>query len=640
MRFETALAHVPLTLPSHATMLTGLLPPASGVRDNGAGPLDHAHPVVAEMLASSGYRTAAVVSGFPLDRRFGLARGFQTYEDRMPRGRPGRAPFVERQADRTIDLALKTIETLGEPFFLWVHLFDPHAPYEPPAEHEDAYDGEIAFADSQIARLRSEPKLSSAVWIVTSDHGESLGEHGEETHGLFVYDSTMRVPLIVAGRGIRARVVREPAMLVDIAPTIVRLAGCETEAAGSFAGFAGSYLLDKLSASRAVYGESLFGQLNCGWAPLFSLRRDRWKYIEAPRAELYDVRTDPAELRSLLEGEQQTAASLRVDLRSMRGSSSVERADLDSETAKRLASLGYISGGNRAAGSGEDPKDMIDQANRLERALAAVHVRPAEAESELRKICDDEPENVLARRHWAASLAGMQRYREAVEVLRQLSQSGADILSEQAEYLRLDGRPQEGIEAAERAIELDERSPEAHLAMAKCLAALGKSGEAMAALSQAIAIRPDSVEAYQISADISAARGDFRAAADAMRRVYERDAADTSLAMKYGILLVRAGEPAAAASVFRGVTEREPSNASAALSLAGALAKAGDPAGAIQWFERAIASGMRTSACFNGLAMARLEVGDRSGARTAIGESLKIDPNQPQLRALVEQIER
>ena len=245
VRFETAIAHVPLTGPSHASILTGLTPVRHGVRDNGAFVLAPALPTLATKLRAGGYTTAGFISGFPLERRFGFANGFETYDDRLPRGRSARdAAATERHADETTDRVIAWLSGRprpaaaangGAPWFLWVHYFDPHAPYEPPLEYlrkyaDHPYDGEIAFVDAQIGRLfdhlSGRGDLAQTVVLVTADHGESLGEHGEDTHGVFIYDATLRVPWIMAGPGVPAgRVASIVARGVDVLPTLLDLAG-------------------------------------------------------------------------------------------------------------------------------------------------------------------------------------------------------------------------------------------------------------------------------------------------------------------------------------------------------------------------------------------------------------------------------
>src|SRR3954465_1467078 len=309
VRFETAVAHVPLTGPSHASILTGQIPLGHGFRNNSGFTLSPQVKTAAEDFRQAGYRTAGFVSGFPLDRRFGFSRGFDDYDDHLPKGNDRRrTPYVERFADATTDAALRWLEarTTGSgPWFLWVHYYDPHAPYEPPPDlaarfSPSPYDGEIAFVDRELQRLLSAVSTRGdtgrTFTLVTADHGESLGEHGEGTHGLFVYDATLHVPWIMAGPGIPAgRVVPTVARSIDVLPTLLDYAGLRPPA--PMDGRSLRPAADGQSMSDApAYSESLYPELELGWAPLHAMRLGRFKLIDAPRAELYDVLADRGEL--------------------------------------------------------------------------------------------------------------------------------------------------------------------------------------------------------------------------------------------------------------------------------------------------------------------------------------------------------
>lgn len=643
MRFQHAFAHVPLTLPSHASILTGQLPPQHGVRDNGAFRLSAHSPVVTEILAGAGYRTAAFVSGFPLDSRFGLDRGFHLYDDRMLRGKPGRLPYVERPADRTTDVACEWLRQARAPFFLWVHYFDPHAPYEPPVPlHTGAspYDGEIASVDREIARLLASVDRLQTVVIITADHGEGLGDHGEDTHGLFIYDTTIRVPLIIVGQGIRPAVVSEPAMLIDIAPTILSLAGAPQPSE-----LRGRVLLDPLPAGRGIYAESLFGQLNCGWAPLRSIRFGNRKLIDAPTPELYDVDDDTGESHNLAPERPAEVSAMREKLDEFAPASDPAPVPIDRRTAERLRSLGYASGGGGAAvpSSGRDPKEMVSVANKLERAVAASTIDPAAALGLLREIRSADPQNTMATRALATALTHERRYEEAAALLEALSAGGdatAETLSYLADVYRLAGRQDKAIETAKRAVDMHPESIEARVSQAKAIAVSGRVAEALAVAQTAVSTAPDHRDALQVAADLQMSIGDFRAASDLLRRVQELDPDDSAVGLRYGSCLARAGESTRASAVFRAIVEREPQNGPALASLAATLAKTGDPASAAIYFERAVQAGVATTACYNGLAMARLESGDGEGARDALARSLALDAHQPEIRRMLENLPR
>ena len=286
--FETAIAPAPLTGPSHASILTGLTPLRHGFRNNSGFALAPSIRTAAEEFKAAGYRTAAFVSAFPLDRRFGFARGFDRYDDRLPRGHdPRRPPYIERPADATTDAVLRWLaEPAGSgaggaaPWFLWVHYYDPHAPYEPPPDlaqrfAQQPYDGEIAHVDRQLDRLLEQIDAGRTIVLVTADHGESLGEHGEGTHGIFVYDATIRVPWVMAGPGVPvARVAATVARSIDVLPTLGDYAGL-----GPRSGIEGQSLKPAAEGRRMpeapAYAESLYPELELGWAPLHAWRTPR-----------------------------------------------------------------------------------------------------------------------------------------------------------------------------------------------------------------------------------------------------------------------------------------------------------------------------------------------------------------------------
>lgn len=385
-QFEHAWTPVPITLPAHATLLTGLLPPRHGVRDNGSFRLPDTHATLAESLRAAGYRTAAFVGGFPLVAAGGLARGFDTYDDEMsPHAFGSGAQEVvrlERSADEVLQRAWKWLlaAPAESPVFAFVHLYDPHSPYERPlpGRQELSYDGEIAYVDAVLgeffAALRRHTRWDGLLTLVTSDHGEGLGEHGERTHCIFVYDTTLRIPLIVHWPGrIKPERIASPAGLVDVTSTILTLAGLPV-----IPGVDGEALFDSSGGSaspagstpRSFYAESLFPELRFGWAPLRSLREGSLKFIDAPRPELFDVAIDPNESTNLVEERPQEAARLARQLRAMGDGLRAAVAE-SGQTRSALGALGYLSAPPAEvaeAASPADPKDRMAAYNQFELA--------------------------------------------------------------------------------------------------------------------------------------------------------------------------------------------------------------------------------------------------------------------------------
>jgi choline-sulfatase len=385
--FRRAYTPVPLTLPAHATLLTGLEPAAHGLLDNGMVARELGAPTLGERLQAAGYDTAAFVAAHVLNRIFGLDRGFALYDDGPAEAEESEG-FFHGVADARgrVDAALAWLRRpRARPFFLWVHLFDVHAPHvAPPGFAErfpDAYDGEVAYVDSQVARLlRALDTMGVArdtLVIVTADHGESLGEHGEETHGLLLYDATLRVPLVLRlpGRVPRGATSERVVGLADVAPTVLALTGLPPNARAHGVG-----LLEEPKAARPLWAASEYPARQYGWAALRALRSDGVKYIEAPRPELYDLASDAGELRNLAPERADLVATWSARLRETERSLAALRtaegpAEADAETRERLAALGYARAGSPAPAGGAgrvDPKDGVLEVGLVDRAYDAL----------------------------------------------------------------------------------------------------------------------------------------------------------------------------------------------------------------------------------------------------------------------------
>jgi len=591
VRFAQAIAPTPLTLPSHASLFTGLTPTRHGVRDNVGFAVGPAPPTLAERFQAAGYATSAFVSGFPLHRRFGLMRGFDHYDDQLTRGGDRARPAaVERRADETVSALDAWLGPQAgqpaRPLFLWVHLFDPHAPYEAPEPYAStfrgrSYDAEIAFTDAQVGTLlqrvgQRRPGRDTIV-AVTADHGEGLGEHGEPTHGLFVYDSTIRVPLIVAGPGVPAgRVVQSMVRLIDVAPTLLDLS-----AVAPLANIEGISLRSLLTRDRTAPGppaqiESLFGWLCCGWAPLHAQRDDAWKFIDAPRAELYDMAADPGETNNLAPSRAADASRLRRELEAaIAAAPAAAQGQAPADARDRLRSLGYAGGGGTTKPSRRDPKDVAALSVAIGRAIEIEDADPSRAAGMLSEVLHADPGNPLARRHLGIALMRQKKHADALRLLNALVADG-----------------------------------------------------------------DSSSETLGLAADAAIEQGNLREARSHLEMLQARDPADTSVAMKLGILLVRSGEFDRAVALFRAIVAREPDNTDAIVDLAGALLGSGAAADAAGYFQQAIDRGARGPLAWNGLAFAKQQSGDRIGAAAAMRESLRIEPNQPDIIVALKNLDR
>ena len=505
--FENALTPVPITLPAHASILTGLLAHHHGVRDNGLYRLPEGPDTLAGRLSGAGYDTAAVVAAAVLDRQYGLDRGFGLYDDTVS---GGRFEIAERKAAHVTDRAVSMARGLSRPFFLFVHYFDPHAQYDPPAPfssryRSSPYDGEIAYVDQQLGRLRRELAslglLDNTIVVITSDHGESLGEHGEPTHGVFLYQSTLHVPLIMVVPGLwpAGTRVKAPVSLVDIVPTLLELTGSQTLPE-----------LDGRSLAGLVEGgpvgvrwlplESEYGFNAYGWATLAGLTDGQRKWIGAPEPELYDLTADPGEEQNLAAAhpeERDRLAGLWRDRVTEDRRSSLDRDESDPEGLERLArlsALGYVTtaaGASRDDGALPDPKQGIRSLDAINEALGLLGARRlAEAERRLTEVIESSPRNLSA-----LVLLGSCRL--------------------------LAGRPGEAVEPLKLATEIAPANADAHFNLGLAWMSIGRLGEAERAWRRSLDLNPRRPDAAANLIDLmlrSRRLGDAQAVMDEARR--------------------------------------------------------------------------------------------------------------------------
>jgi arylsulfatase A-like enzyme len=388
--FQRATTVAPLTLPAHSSLLTGLYPQHHGVRDNADPPLEPAHRTLAEMLHGRGFRTAAFVAASVLASDRGLSRGFDVYRDTTTSSDAGALPRVRRPGNEVVDEALTWLNGHEDsPFFVWVHLYDAHAPYRTPEPYRtqyaaDPYEGSLAFVDSQVDRvtrwLESHHQLSRTLVIVAGDHGESLGDHAELEHGIFLYESVLHVPLIMRVPGVAPQRFVAITSLVDVMPTVLgmlRLPGPQVDGLDLNPAIRGA----REPADRLVYSESLY-PARFGWSPLRAARDGRFKFIDAPRPELYDLETDPFEERNLYATRSATATALARRLEAFNGverRSASDRMDrVPADVRARLNALGYIGTDARTAGStGRDQKDVIATYNAVRLAARSASLGPS-----------------------------------------------------------------------------------------------------------------------------------------------------------------------------------------------------------------------------------------------------------------------
>jgi len=506
--FTNAHAHNVVTLPSHTNILTGLYPYQHGVRDNTGFRLSASVPTLATVLHGAGYATGAFVAAFPLDSQFGLNHGFDVYDDHYPKG-SNETEFVipERRGDEVVRLALAWWRARqGRPRFLWVHLYDPHAAYEPPEPFasrfkDNPYLGEVAAADSFLAPLLG-PFLTGqerpALVIVTGDHGEALGEHGEESHGLFTYEATLKVPLVVWGRGVAPGRDGRSARHVDIFPTVLQAAGV-TGAPGMRR--PGRSLLGPPDSGDS-YFESLSSTLNRGWAPLRGLLRGGTKFIALPLPEVYDLPRDPREKDNRFEAERQAARGVFAAL-PKESAWPPKREDLRPGNAALLQSLGYISGSaalRESYGPEDDPKRLIGLDQKVHAAIDLyMRGKLDEAIRQAREIVRERPTMPLGHSLLAQSLLQAGRTPEALDVMLKAKSQGA-VSDELRRQLGLTlsevGRAGEAVDLL-RPLAQKLGDPQSLNAYALALSEAGRQQEAYGVLQQVLENDPGDPKARE-----------------------------------------------------------------------------------------------------------------------------------------------
>jgi arylsulfatase A-like enzyme/Tfp pilus assembly protein PilF len=647
VRFEFAHAHAVTTLASHASILTGTYPFQHGIRDNSGYRMRTNARTAATLLKQGGYATGAFVGGFPLHSRFGLSQGFDVYDDRFGDTRaPDEFVMPERPAPAVVALARSWIAQRGSggsggsggsdqssrmgergrggvsasdlpgppglpgppdppdrPWFAWVHLFDPHAPYRPPAPFDaqyaaQPYYGEVAAVDAALAPLLDDLRaaLRPTLVIVTGDHGEALGDHGEQTHGLFAYESTLRVPLIVAeiggassdGGSVRLQPDRDPrtsssaaARHVDILPTVLEAVGQVVPT-----DMPGRSLLTAAeradSSPRPSYFEAMSAMLNRGWAPLTGVLVDRDKYVDLPIVERYDVASDPAERTNLAGTSAVRDRMMEAALRGFNAAPPGQRLAEDAEAAARLRALGYLSGSAAPQArytEADDPKRLVDVDRAVHDAVDAFSAgRAADAVRIYQQVIAHRADMAIAYRH----LAFIERQRGnvggAIDVLQRAMNAGVTdprAVAQLGEYLTESGRMADGIRLLESVTKEATGNLDALNALGIAYAQSGRADAARAIFERVLAINPHSSVPLENLGLLALERGDVATARRQFERAAEADPQSSRAQSGLGNVALKAGDRRAAIDAWRRAVQLDPRNFDALYNVGTALARDG-----------------------------------------------------------------
>ena len=628
-----AMVHVPLTRPSHFSLFSGLLPSQHGIRDNVAPGRGPETPLLAEVLQTAGFRTAAFVSSIVLASHTGLDRGFDTYSDKIERkaGESFFASKLQKRGDETVQEAVSWLESNREArLFAWIHLYDPHEPYDPPEPYasryaERPYEGEVAWTDELVGRIdaaltRLELR-DQTLLCVTSDHGEGMGEHREATHGFFIYQSTLAVPLFFRGPGVMPGG-RLPVTVrtIDLLPTLLELVGVPPPAAATFPG---QSLVAALQGQEPppeplTYAETLEPRLHYGWSDLRSVREGRWKYIQAPRPELYDLENDPQERRNLAQVEHSRVEALQASLERilaaepMASTPGEPGVSLPLDLREKLGALGYV-GGPGAAGAadpGADPKDKIDDFRiatdlmsrglvrlqegdfagsvKLFRDLLGRGVRSfelhfylarallaqkqhREAAAQFEQAVGFEPGYPAGWGDLANCRVALGDLRGAVEAIRSGQESSprdAGLRSSEARLWRRLGESEQARRAYESALPLAPDDALLRAQLGELLRDMGEVEEAIRRLREAVELDPEPASYWNSLGMVLGAHERLAEAEKAFRQAWERDDSNAQYAFNTGLALLRLGRPKEARSFFETTLELEPGFEAARLHLA------------------------------------------------------------------------
>jgi arylsulfatase A-like enzyme/Flp pilus assembly protein TadD len=654
LRFERATTVVPLTLPAHSSLLTGTFPAWHGVRDNGGFYLGDEQVTLAEALREKGFRTGGFVGSFVLDRRWGIAQGFDRYFDEFDldafKDQPS-LDAIQRRGAEVVDTAIEWLRADRErPFFAWVHLYDAHTPYDAPEPYRSrfpstlkgAYDAEIAYADAQVGRLidalEAEGRGAETLVAVVADHGEMLGEHGEATHGFFIYEAATRVPLIVAGPGLAPRTVPDQVRVVDLMPTLLELLGVPSPAAVQ-----GTSLLPLVQGKRLdliAHSESFYPRYHYGWGELRSVQDGRFKFIKAPRPELYDLTDDPREQKDLSRGDEARMTTLARVLESLEARTASAQAavgprPVDAETEERLAALGYVGGSVSARNLEDrprgDPKDKIGLYNLMKQAgSASAEGRVDEAIAKVEEALAADASIVEAHMLLGNFFRKAKKPAEALAAYKRalaLDDGHQGALFSLAMAYKDQGRFAEATAGFERARTLDPRNGKVLWQLADLYMQVHQPEKAAAVIEDALARKVDEHRFLLKLGESQIEAKRFADAEKSLRKALEKKPDLETARFNLGLACEEQGRIEEAMASYRAEIEANPKAYRASFNLAKLLQKAGRPDEAVGYFRKAVEAQADFGTGQLYLAKALLDAGDLSGAERWARSGLTQNPD-------------
>lgn len=651
--FDDAIAQVPLTLPSHGTILTGRFPKEFGVRINNQGAIGDTHPRLPNYFKERGYRTAAFVATFVLDARFGLDRGFEHYDDDMVNMSMKNQPLEwEQPANIIADRALAWLgKDTSKPFFAWLHFYDPHDPYTPPAPYPKDYNGEIAFMDTQLKRvfdwLDASGQRERTLVVVVGDHGESFGEHGEEGHGMFLYHTSLHVPLIFAHPTLTPKPLRvaNTAGAIDVFPTILDLFSIPKPE-----GLMSRSLVESIRTGgqppHDVYSESDYVWQTYGWAQQRSFTNPTWKFISSTKPELYDRKSDSAEKKNLFDTQRHPAAlELSNKLAEFYGAKvAVDAGNVppSAAAAAALETLGYVAAGALSkdeflSEDAADPKEKLHIVADYKTARKLVkEERYPEAVAMLRTVVAEAPRSLAIYAALGNALVQSGKYAEAIEVFEKhvlpLNDKHQPALISLGDAYFLLGNLEKAKAEYTLAIENDPLDSTAHYKMAKTYSVLKKPEEAKKHFGEAVRLFPDFPEARAELATLQVEGNEYAPALQNFQRSIELKPDNALVQYNYGRLLLITGNQAKAVEHLREATKLNPQYGEAWINLGIALIQSGDMQGGKEAMRRATEiPGSAVEAHWN-LSIAAKKENDRAAEKGHYERILELKPGHSEAK--------